>query len=248
MQRNPDALILSGGFGTRLRGTIGEAIPKPMASISGRPFLELLLRQLKRHGFTRVILGVGHKHEVIREHFGDRFGEMDLFYSVESSPLGTAGALRQALDFVKSDCLLVMNGDSYTNVDLNALPRVHAASHADVTAVVIPDKRNDAGSVQLGPDGSIICFSEKRAVEGSRYISAGIYVFSRELLAGLPAGRKISLEEQTFPQWLADGRKIAGFIYEGDCLDIGTPERFEKAQQALEKVELERTFEVERKT
>jgi NDP-sugar pyrophosphorylase family protein len=247
MSDSHDVLILSGGFGTRLRGTIGEAIPKPMASIAGRPFLELLLRQLRRHGFARVILGVGYRYEVIREHFGERSGGVDLIYSVESSPLGTAGALRQALDFVKSESLIVMNGDSYTNVDLRALPRAHAERNADVTAVVIPDKRSDAGSVQLGPHGSITSFAEKLAVEGSRYISAGIYVFRRELLAGIPVGQKLSLEEQVFPQWLADGRQIAGFIYEGDCLDIGTPERFQKAQHALEAVELGGAFELERK-
>src|ERR1700722_15083615 len=114
MPGTPDAVILSGGFGMRLRGIIGETA-KPMAPINGRPFLELLLRQLKRHGFSRVILSVGYKQETIREYFGDRSNGLELVYSVETAPLGTGGGIRQAVDFIHTDSVLVMNGDSYAN-------------------------------------------------------------------------------------------------------------------------------------
>ncbi len=100
----PDAVILSGGFGLRLRGVIGETA-KPMAPINGRPFLELLLKQLKRHGFSRVILGVGYKHETIREYFGEKACGLELVYSIETFPLGTGGALRQAAgDISDGEC------------------------------------------------------------------------------------------------------------------------------------------------
>jgi NDP-sugar pyrophosphorylase family protein len=244
MPEIPDVVILSGGFGLRLRGTIGD-VPKPMAQIAGRPFLELLLRQLKRHGFSRVVLSVGYKQEVIQEHFGEKAFGLELVYSIETSPLGTGGALREAAHRIGTETSLVMNGDSYTDVDLSRLVREHAGNGADVTVVVIPESRADAGSVVLDSNGKVKAFAEKRHVPESRYLSAGIYMLSKKLIAGVPQGSKISLEEQLFPQWLADGKRMEGFVYEGQCLDIGTPERYMKAQHDLEKVESETHIESE---
>jgi D-glycero-alpha-D-manno-heptose 1-phosphate guanylyltransferase len=236
MRPIPDAVILSGGFGLRLRGVIGET-PKPMAPIAGRPFLELLLRQLKRHGFSRVVLSVGYKHEAIRNHFGEQAFGMELVYCVEDSPLGTGGALHEASKLISTETTLAMNGDSYTDAALDRLVQEHAENAADVTVVVIPETRSDAGSVVLDGTGKVKAFAEKRFVAESRYLSAGIYMLNRNLVARIPQGSRISLEEQLFPQWLAEGKNIEGFVYEGRCLDIGTPERYEKAQHALEKVE-----------
>ena len=216
-----------------------------MAQIAGRPFLELLLRQLKRHGFSRVILSVGYKQEVIQEHFGEEAFGLELVYSIETSPLGTGGALREAVAHIRTETALIMNGDSYTDVDLSRLVREQAGSDTDVTVVVIPETRSDAGSVVLDRDGKVKAFAEKRHVPESRYLSAGIYMLSKNLIAGVPQGSKISLEEQLFPQWLADGKSVEGFVYEGPCLDIGTPERYLKAQHALEKVESESFIESE---
>ncbi|MGB9068775.1 MAG: nucleotidyltransferase family protein [Candidatus Acidiferrales bacterium] len=244
MPEIPDVVILSGGFGLRLRGMIGE-IPKPMAQIAGRPFLELLLKQLKRHGFRRVILSVGYKQEVIRAHFGEEAFGLELVYSSERFPLGTGGALREAANQIGTETALIMNGDSYTDVNLARLVREHAGNDADVTVVVIPETRSDAGSVVLDRNGKVKAFAEKRHVPESRYLSAGVYTLNKNFIAGIPAGSKISLEEQLFPQWLADGKCIEGFVYEGQCLDIGTPERYMAAQRTLEKVESE-TF-IERK-
>ncbi|HEX4074029.1 MAG TPA: nucleotidyltransferase family protein [Candidatus Acidoferrales bacterium] len=245
MTQVPDVIILSGGFGLRLRGVIGEATPKPMAPINGRPFMELLLKQLKRHGFCRVILSVGHKHEVIREHFGDNAFGMELVYSVEKSPLGTGGALRQAVSDVNTGAVIVMNGDSYTDADLSSLIREHKENGADVTVVVIPETRSDAGSVVLDRGGKIKTFAEKRVVPESRYLSAGIYMLDKSLIATIPSAAKISIEEQLVPQWLADGKTIQASIFEGACIDIGTPERYQKAQHILEKVESESVLESE---
>jgi NDP-sugar pyrophosphorylase family protein len=236
MPKVPDVIILSGGFGLRLRGVIGET-PKPMAPIAGRPFLELLLRQLKRHRFARVILSVGYKQEMIREHFGDEAFGLELLYSIETSPLGTGGALREAADYVRTEAALLMNGDSYTDADLSRLVRDHEESDADVTVVVVPETRSDAGSVVLDRDGNVRTFAEKRVVPESRYLSAGIYMLDKSLVDTIPTAAKASLEEQLFPKWLADGKRIESFIFEGPCVDIGTPERYKKAQTVLEKVE-----------
>ena len=208
-----------------------------MAQIAGRPFLELLLRQLKRHGFSRVILSVGYKQEVIRERFGEQAFGLELVYSIETSPLGTGGALREAANHIRTETALVMNGDSYTDVDLSRLVREHAVNDADVTVVLITETRSDAGSVVLDRNGKVKAFAEKRLVPESRYLSAGIYMLSKNIVAAIPGGSKISLEEQLFPQWIADGESIEGFVYEGQCLDIGTPERYKRAQDVLEKVE-----------
>ena len=113
----PDAIVLCGGAGLRLRSVIGDA-PKGMAAVAGRPFLELLLRQLRRHGFERVILAVGYQRDMIYSHFGESAFGLRLAYSVESSPLGTGGAVRNAADLVESESVLIMNGDSYTDADL----------------------------------------------------------------------------------------------------------------------------------
>jgi D-glycero-alpha-D-manno-heptose 1-phosphate guanylyltransferase len=245
MAQVPDVIILSGGFGLRLRGVIGETAPKPMAPINGRPFLELLLKQLKRHGFSRVILSVGYKHEVIREYFGDNAFGLKLVYSIETSPLGTGGALREAASHVNTEAVLVMNGDSYTDADLGSLVREHEENEADVTVVVIAETRSDAGSVVLDRDGKLKTFAEKRVVPESRYLSAGIYILDKGLVVTIPRAAKISIEEQLFPQWLADGKTIQASIFEGACIDIGTPERYQKAQHVLEKVERESLFESE---
>jgi D-glycero-alpha-D-manno-heptose 1-phosphate guanylyltransferase len=236
MPEIPDVIILSGGFGLRLRGVIGET-PKPMAPIAGRPFLELLLRQLKRHGFSRIILSVGYKQEMIREHFGEEAFGLELLYSIETSPLGTGGALREAADYATTEAVLVMNGDSYTDADISHLVRDHEGNDADVTVVVVPETRSDAGSVVLDRNGNVKTFAEKRVVPESRYLSAGIYMLDKRLVGTIPTAAKISLEEQLFPQWLTDGKSIGAFIVDGPCVDIGTPERYRKAQAVLEKVE-----------
>jgi len=238
MREIPDVIILSGGFGLRLRGVISDT-PKPMAPIGGRPFMELLLRQLKRHGFSRVVLSVGYKNEVIRSHFGEEAFGLKLSYSIESSPLGTGGALREAANHVTTEAVLVMNGDSYADVDLGFLVQRHDQVGAEATVVVIPETRSDAGSVVLDRNGQIKAFAEKHIIPDSRYLSAGIYMLSRNLLSTIPTAVKISLEEQVFPQWLAAGKSIMAFVFEGECLDIGTPERYQKAQSVLENVECE---------
>ena len=233
MPKMPDGLILCGGAGLRLRGVIGDSA-KGMASIAGRPFLELLLRQLHRHGFEKVILAVGYQKDSIRKHFGDRAYELDLMYSEETVPLGTGGALRNAAQLIASDSVLVMNGDSYADVDLTAFAESYRDVGCDASMVVItPDGRSDCGFVLLRPDGEVKSFNEKEAPHDEAYVNAGIYLVSKSMLQEIPRGREISLEKTTFPHWLHEGRHIRAFIHSGRCIDIGTPERYHNAQGAL---------------
>ncbi|HZO99478.1 MAG TPA: nucleotidyltransferase family protein [Terriglobia bacterium] len=239
----PDALILCGGAGLRLRSVTGTA-PKAMADVAGRPFLELLLRQLSRHGFRHTILAVGYQKEMIRSRFRDRILGLSLEYSAETQPLGTGGALRRAADLVQTENLLVMNGDSYTDADLNRLVTVHRQAAADVSIVVVPaDGRIDCGSVLLDGNGSIGSFSEKAASCKTPFVNAGIYVMSRSLLYEIPPGVEVSLERELLPRWLQNGKTIKGFICSGRCTDIGTPERYRLAQELLASAETD-THEV----
>ncbi len=234
----PDAVILAGGAGLRLKSVTGET-PKPMAKIGERPFLELLLHQLKRQGFVRIILSVGQKQPMIREHFGENAPGLQLRYSVEQSPLGTGGALRQSVTLVESNNFLALNGDSYTDLNLERLVKEHVNSKADITMAVIPDSRSDAGSVVFDQDGKVTAFAEKQFVRGSSYRSAGVYMLDKALVEEIASGAKISLEEHLFPNWLTNGKHIHAFVSPAKCIDIGTPERFQEAQALLAGVELD---------
>jgi NDP-sugar pyrophosphorylase family protein len=239
MPSMPDPILLCGGAGLRLRSITADA-PKAMARIAGRPFLELPLRQLRRHGFERVILAVGYRQDVIRSHFGEHAFGLELKYSAESSPLGTGGALRNAADLVPSETFLVMNGDSYTDVDLNGLVLKHDETKADVSVVVVPaDERNDCGSVFLDANGNLAQFAEKQGPWSAPYINAGVYMFARAILDLIPAGIQVSLEKELFPRWIQDGARIKAFIHSGPCVDIGTPDRHRLAQQVLAGAERE---------
>ncbi|MFN0171044.1 MAG: sugar phosphate nucleotidyltransferase [Bryobacteraceae bacterium] len=237
MRDRPEALILCGGAGSRLKSITGDR-PKAMSSIAGRPFLELLLRQLGRHKFQRVILAVGYQQEAIRSYFGAQPCGLIVDYSPESIPLGTGGAIRNAAHLVRSDCVVILNGDSYTDADLSQLVEEHRRSKADVSLVVVPvDGRADCGSVRIDEDGRVAEFEEKQVHAGARYASAGMYVMSRQIVFDIPSGRQVSLEYEVFPQWLGQGRALRAFSVPGTCLDIGTPERYWSAQEVLRSVE-----------
>jgi len=233
MPKATDAIVLCGGEGLRLRSVTGDA-PKGMALVAGRPFLDLLLLQLQRHGFERAILAVGYQKEVIESHYGMAAFGISLTYSPETRPLGTGGAVRNALDLVTSDALLVMNGDSYTDVDLRAFVTAYRQAGADGSVVVVPeDGRADCGSVVLDAGGRVVTFAEKKVAPGERYINAGVYMMSRRLLDDIQTGTAVSLERDLLPRWLGHGSYITGIIHRGRCIDIGTPERYQSAQNLL---------------
>lgn len=237
MPSMPDAVILCGGAGLRLRSVIGDG-PKSMASIADRPFLELLLKQLRRHGVNRVVLAVGYQEDLIRAHFGEQAFGLNVVYSSESTPLGTAGALRNALDLIHSNNPLVMNGDSYTDTDLGQVVANHHRTGAEVSLVVFPvDGRRDSGLVLLDEKGNLKAFEEKPLLPGLKYANAGIYVIGRKLIADIPPAVQMSIEREVFPRWLSEGKRVAAVVSSVDCVDIGTPERYQSAQNSLADVE-----------
>lgn len=233
----PEAIILCGGAGLRLRSVTGTT-PKSLASIADRPFLDLLLRQLHRHGVRRTVLAVGYKSEAIRDYLGERAFGMELAYSVEFSPLGTGGAIAHAFTFVESEAPLVLNGDSYTAADLAQFVAEHRQSRADASMLIVPlDGRVDCGSVVVDRDRKIVQFEEKQSGLASAYANAGIYLLNRNLFHDVSAATQVSLERELLPRWLAEGRDLRAFVHDGPCIDIGTPERYQSAQLALAALE-----------
>jgi NDP-sugar pyrophosphorylase family protein len=205
-----------------------------MAHVAGRPFLEVLLKQLQRNDFRRVILAVGYQKEAIRSAIGDKAFDLEVVYSEESTPLGTGGALRNAADLVETDTALTMNGDSYAEVNLGQFVAGHLEQRSEVSMVVVPtDERNDCGSVRVDGQSKVAQFHEKQAQVQAQYVNAGIYLMSRRMLYDIPAGREVSLEREVFPRWINEGHFINAFVGGSPCVDIGTPERYQRAQTAL---------------
>ncbi|MHB1938882.1 MAG: sugar phosphate nucleotidyltransferase, partial [Acidobacteriaceae bacterium] len=168
-----EAILLAGGLGTRLASRL-HGIPKPMALVAGRPFLEILLNRLKRAGCTRVLLSVGHLHAVIQNHFGVSFYGMWLDYVIESVPLGTGGAIRTALAKATEDTVLVLNGDTFLQMDYAAMLESHAAEATSLTIAITQqaDIARYGGVVLAGK--RIVGFQEKGQT-GPGWINAGVY-------------------------------------------------------------------------
>ena len=222
-------VILVGGQGTRLLPVVSD-VPKPMAVVNGRPFLEYLLAQVCKAGFTDVLLCLGHKAEAIKNHFGDGSGYgIKIRYSREKELLGTAGALALARPLICSDPFLVMNGDSYCNVDFEVLIKQHRMRGAVATIVTSwLDSQARYGSVVLDAQNDIVAFCEKGESTGSGYINGGIYVLDQTVLDLIPCGQYCSIERDIFPE-LA-GKGLYAFKTSGMFIDIGVPAELERAQ------------------
>jgi NDP-sugar pyrophosphorylase family protein len=221
--------ILAGGLGTRLRPVLADC-PKVLAPIGGKPFLACLLEQLAGHGFRDVVLCVGYQSEQVEAAFGRSYAGLRVAYSREPAALGTAGAVRLALPLLKSDPVLVMNGDSFCAADLPSLFHWHAARKAAATLLLarVPDTRR-YGRVQVDGEGLIRAFEEKGQQGGPGCINAGIYLLGREVIAEIPPRTTVSLERETFVAWL--GRGLYGCLNEGPFLDIGTPASYAAAEE-----------------
>ena len=226
------AIILAGGLGTRLRNSVPDR-PKVLAEVRGRPFLTYVLDQLQEAGTTEVVLCTGYLGEQIENLLGATYGGMRLSYSRETEPRGTAGALRLALPLVKSDPVVVLNGDSVCFTDLKEMWEWHDSKNAAASILLmqVPEMLR-YGQVQITPETAAITrFDEKGLASGSGWVSAGVYIVSLKMIAEIPSGSFISLEEQTFPSWI--GRGLLGYQVAGDFLDIGTPESYENAAKFI---------------
>lgn len=225
--------ILAGGLGTRL-APILTTTPKVLAPVNGRPFLTILLDVLAGAGIRSAVLLTGHQADQVRWTLGDHYAGMALAYSVEATPLGTGGALRRALPLFSSDTVLVLNGDSYFEVDLHALVQAHHRNRADITLTLARvDDAGRFGQVKTAADGRVIQFVEKDEASSAEWINAGVYVLQRSLLRQIPPGQPISLERELLPHWTGS-RRVFGFAGAGRFLDIGTPSSYAAAPEFFE--------------
>jgi len=233
-----DSIVLVGGKGSRLKSVLPD-LPKPMASVAGRPFLEWLLFYLRSQGIKRVVLATGYKHEMIETHFtiGSHLG-LDIVYSQESIPLDTGGAVRLALEKTRGERVLVVNGDSFCPFDLEHMSRVGSNKNADGLMWLIPiEDCSRYGAVEMDNNDEITAFVEKRAQPHAGLINAGVYMFSQEILREQPLHQSLSLERQIIPKLVGKGlfgiRGIEPFI------DIGTPESLASAESFIHQIFLE---------
>ncbi|MDO4769120.1 MAG: nucleotidyltransferase family protein [Brachymonas sp.] len=228
-----EAIVLAGGFGTRLRQVVAD-VPKPMAPVAGRPFLEILLESLMRKGFSRVVLSLGFMAEKISSYFGSRFAGLELSYVVEDAPLGTGGAIRLAMTACAQDHVFVFNGDTYLDLEVMLLEQQWQANrHPIVVAREVPDTARYGRLVVHG--GRIISFAEK-GIAGFGLINAGCYVLASNALAEFPLCQAFSIESDYFVPEVARAT-VEVFVTEGMFIDIGIPEDYYRAQALLAKNE-----------
>lgn len=227
-----EAIILAGGFGTRLRKTISN-VPKSMAPVSNRPFLEILLSLIARKGFTRVILSTGYMASTISCHFGNKFGELDLCYAVEENALGTGGATRLALSKSTQDHVFIFNGDTYLDLEVNLIENKWRSLQQPIVVARYVDDTSRFGSLLLN-NGKVNSFNEKGS-SGPGFINAGCYVLPREILDHFPLYHHFALEADFLSPQASKG-KINYFVTDGLFIDIGIPEDYQRAQTLLSKL------------
>ena len=226
------AILLCGGMGTRLRSVVSDR-PKPMADICGKPFLQYLLEMLRDKGITEVIFALGYMGEMIEEYFqdGSAFG-LKIAYSYEEEPLGTGGAIRNALPKILEEEVLVLNADTYFPMDYQGLYRFHQENDGDFSLATraVPDISR-YGAVRRDAAGRILAWNEKLGDDGQKSlageINGGIYVMKKSLIAEIPEGKQ-SLEQDCIPKWLSEGKRIFGLPFEGYFMDIGIPKDYQQ--------------------
>jgi NDP-sugar pyrophosphorylase family protein len=200
-----------------------------MASINGRPFLDLVIDYVLSHGFRRIVFCTGHHGDWIAQHVSRR-SDCEAIISQEKTPLGTAGALRACRSLITAPTTLVLNGDSLCRIDLHAFLTAHQSRQAVATIAVIPSNdRTDAGGVRMDELGWIRSFQEKHRAS---FLNAGIYAIQTHAIHLIPDSVPCSLEREVFPR-LVDGR-LYGYACEVPLYDIGTPDRL-AAFEALDK-------------
>lgn len=227
-----EAVILVGGQGSRLR-ELFPSTAKALVPINGRPFIDFVVEYLVRQGVRRIVLATGHLHEQMVSHFAPR-SDAEFVLSAETTPLGTGGAIKHALNSVKGGRFLALNGDSLCAVPIRAVVDLHDRKRVAATLVVSRKfDRSDGGTVVVDQDSMVLDFVEKSASgRGNIGLSAGIYVLKNDPREFDGWGPVFSLEHDVFPKW-ASGRQCAAFVTDEPVMDVGTPDRYRFAKETL---------------
>ena len=231
-RESKEAIILAGGFGTRLQGVVKD-VPKPMAPVNGKPFLTYILDYLIDYGYSKVVLSVGYLHEKIVEHFGNQYKTLQIDYAVETEPLGTGGGIAYAMSKCTSDNVLVINGDTMFKVDLTAFEQFFEEKKC-LLAIALREVDDIAryGSVTIGSNNMIILFSEKGASSGCGFINGGVYMIDQKLFKKYPKTGRFSFEKDLMEK-LYTQEQFFAMPSDGYFIDIGIPEDYARAQKEL---------------
>ena len=235
-----EVIILAGGLGTRLRSVVSE-VPKCMAPVAGKPFLWYLLKYLTRFDVSRVVLSVGYLREVIFKWIDVVKGEFpfEFDYAIEEEPLGTGGGIKLAMDHIEGPEAVILNGDTFFDVDLNQLLVTHHSRFwAKISLALKPMKDFDRyGTVTIDGDGRVICFNEKQYCKEG-VINGGIYVIKNDekLYDGLP--KKFSFETEVLQRECGKTGRIHGLVQDGFFIDIGVPEDYHRASLSEELIKV----------
>jgi D-glycero-alpha-D-manno-heptose 1-phosphate guanylyltransferase len=230
-----DTIILAGGLGTRLRSVVSD-LPKCMALVNEKPFLYYQLRYLSRFpAIKKIILSLGYKHEIIINWLNQLHEfEFEYVYSVEDTPLGTGGAIKKALNYTGDNDVLILNGDTLFDIDLNLFTKQHSEHNARLSIALKPMENFDRyGNVEINKQSIITAFKEKTYCSAGQ-INGGIYLLSeKNMMNGFP--EKFSFEMEVLQQQI-NQRNIYGFIHNDYFIDIGIPEDYAKANRELNTV------------
>jgi len=222
------AIVLVGGEGTRLR-PLTQTIPKPLVPLVDRPFLDHVLDHLDRHGVEEAVLSSPYLEELFDSFRARRTAGPRITWITEASPLGTGGAVANAVRSLK-ETFLVLNGDVLTDLDLTALVDHHVRSEATATITLgLVEDARPYGLVTVDGGGRVQEFKEKPSRPVSGLVNAGTYVLEPEALRGVPADRAISIEREVLPGLIASGASVRGFVSDSYWKDVGTPEKYLEA-------------------
>jgi D-glycero-alpha-D-manno-heptose 1-phosphate guanylyltransferase len=234
-----EAIILAGGFGTRLKHIVND-VPKPMAPVNGAPFLSWLFQRLQQAGVGHVILSTGYMHEKIEKFYGNRFENIKLTYSRETSPLGTGGAILLGITKAQADDVFVLNGDTLFDVDFDALTQYHSEKQAVLTVALRQvEDVSRYGAVGISAEGKIISFKEKKQAEGKGLINGGIYLLNKKWFETLNLPEQFSFEKEILETIYPDN-EFYGLGFDSYFIDIGVPEDFYRAQDEFKDFEIKK--------
>ena len=229
----PEAIILAGGLGTRLKSEVPD-LPKCMAPVAGKPFIDYVIKYLLEQGVNGFIFSLGYKHDVVINHLESTWPNIKYEVAIEKNPLGTGGGIRFASKKVKSKSFFVLKGDTYFEMDLLSMFKNHESNNAQITVALKQMVNFDRyGSVLINQANQICAFREKTSVD-SGLINGGIYLLKKSLIEEISVEDPFSFEKEVLEKYIHKNC-IYGFVSDGYFIDIGIPEDFKKANADFNK-------------
>jgi len=233
--KTKEAIILAGGFGTRLAHVVSD-LPKPMAPINGTPFLSFVMKKLAEAGVNHVVLSTGYLHEKIEDFYKNSFEGMTISYAREIEPLGTGGAIKFALEKTTTDSVLVLNGDTFFDINFEEFDQFFQTKQAVLSVALRHENHTERyGSVAIDENKKIQNFAEKNEAKGEGLINGGIYLLKKDWLKNLAMPQTFSFEKEILEKLYAEN-DFYGLPFDAYFIDIGIPEDYEKANNEFPKL------------